>query len=287
MQNSKLKIKKIIKQALEEDIGSGDVTTDAVIPRRSCVKARIIAKERGIVAGLDIMRQTFEMVDRRIKFKSKIKDGGWTWRGRTLAEVSGPASSILTAERTALNFLERMSGIATLTSKFVKKVKRSKVKIMDTRKTAPGLRVLDKYAVKVGGGVNHRFGLYDAVLIKENHIAITGSLKKAVSLARRKAKGTMEIEVEARNLAEVKEAIDAGVNTILLDNMNIRTLKKSVLLVKEANKKIGVPQAYIRTEASGRVNLDNVREIAKTGVDAISIGSLTHSAPALDISLEI
>ena len=174
-----------------------------------------------------------------------------------------------------------------LTSQFVKRVKRLRVVIMDTRKTVPGLRILDKYAVRIGGGVNHRFGLYDAVLLKENHIAVLGSIKKAISLARRKAPPTMEIEVEAKNLAEVKEAIDAHANTILLDNMNIRMLTKAVSLVAHANKKIGVRQAFIKTEASGGVTLDNVRDIAKTGVDAISIGSLTHSAPALDISLEI
>ncbi len=273
-------IKNIVKAALAEDIGSGDVTSHAVIPYGEKIRGKIISKRSGIVAGLCIAELVFEAVDKKIKVKMKVKDGARVHPGRILAEVSGPARSILAAERVALNFLQRMSGIATATAGYVKRVRGYKVKILDTRKTAPGLRVFDKYAVKVGGGSNHRMGLYDALLIKENHIDIVGGIGRAVSQARRNAPSRMPVEVEARTFEEVQEAIEAGANTILLDNMKTATLSRAVKLVKSSGKKI-------KTEASGGINLGNVARIAKTGVDCISVGALTHSPKALDISLEI
>ncbi len=289
-------LKNLIRSALAEDIGPGDVTSKAVVPQGKMVKARVIAKERGIIAGLPVAELVFKMVDkkacppksreagrRRMKVKAKVKDGKKVKKGKVIAVVSGPARSILTAERTALNFLQRMSGIATFTSQYLKKVRGLKVQILDTRKTAPGLRALDKYAVKMGGGTNHRLGLYDAVLIKENHIAVAGSIKNAVSKAKKAAK-RMKIEVEARNLREISQAVDAGASNVLLDNMSVKTLRKAVRLVKKHNKR---SKQKVKTEASGGVNLKNIRKIAQTGVNAISIGALTHSSKALDISLKI
>ncbi len=268
---------KIIKKALKEDVGKGDITTLAVVPKNAKAKAKIIAKEKGIVAGLQIAEQVFKQVDKRIKFKARVKDGAKVKKGKVIAELSGPARGILTAERVALNFLQRLSGIATLTRKF--KIQSaaggSKSKILDTRKTTPGLRSLEKYAVKMGGGTNHRMGLYDAILVKDNHIVIGGGVKKVVEGCRRVKKA---IEVETKGLGQVKEAIEVGADRILLDNMNIKVLRKAVKLCKKAK---------IKTEASGGVNLKTIRAIAKTGVDYISVGALTHSAKALDISLEI
>ena len=281
------KLEPLLERALEEDIGQGDVTTEAIIPERIKVKGKIKAKARGIVAGLHVAELVFKMVDKRIKFVPKKKDGSKVLKGSILAEVSGPAHGILRAERVALNFLQHLSGIATVTSEFVNRVKWLPVKIMDTRKTTPGFRELEKYAVKLGGGYNHRTGLYDGVIIKDNHLVIIPNIKKAVAEARRKSPPAMQIEVEANSLAKVRDAIEAGANVIMLDNMNIITLTAAVRMVQRHNKKIGLKQAYIRTEASGGVTLKNVRRIARTGVDAISIGALTHSPRALDISLEI
>jgi nicotinate-nucleotide pyrophosphorylase (carboxylating) len=287
---AKLKIsqaKEIIKAALKEDMGSGDVTSKAVIAERAKAKAKIVSKDFGILAGIDVAKLVFEAVDKRAKVKVRVKDGARVYPGRVLLTISGSARSIMAAERTALNFLQRMSGIATMTKAFVNKVKFSKKKILATRKTSPGLRLLDKYAVVVGGGLSHRKGLYDAVLIKENHIAVAGGVKKAVSLALRNAPPTMGVEVEARTLRDVKEAIEAGANTILLDNMNRVSLRQAVRLVRKHNEGVGMPQAYIQTEASGGITLKNVSRIARTGVDSISVGALTHSPRALDISLVI
>lgn len=281
------KLKPLLERALEEDIGQGDVTTEAIIPERIKVKGKIKAKAKGIVAGLPVAELVFKIVDKRIRFVPKKKEGSKGLKGSILAEVSGPAHGILKAERVALNFLQHLSGIATTTSEFVNKVKWLPVKIMDTRKTTPSLRELEKYAVRLGGGRNHRMGLYDGVIIKDNHLAIVPSVKKAVAAARRKSPPSMGIEVEANNLAKVQDAIEAGANVIMLDNMNIITLAAAMRMVRKHNEKIGIKQAYIRTEASGGVTLKNVRRIARTGVDAISIGALTHSPKALDISLEI
>ncbi|MFH1710377.1 MAG: carboxylating nicotinate-nucleotide diphosphorylase, partial [bacterium] len=256
--------------------GSGDITTSSIVPADRKANAKIIVKESGIICGLSIARLIFQSVDKNIKFTDKVKDGRSVKKGTVAAAVTGPARGILTAERTALNFLQRLSGIATLTDKFVKAAGR-KVKILDTRKTTPGLRVLEKYAVKMGGGSNHRLGLFDAVLIKDNHISIAGSLKKAVALAKKKYN---RIEVEAKTPAQVKEAIEAGVTRIMLDNMSIADIKRSVRSIRQAKNKIEI-------EASGGITLKNIRSIAGGGVDYISIGALTHSAPALDINLKV
>ena len=280
-------VKEMIKKAVAEDIGVGDVTSQAIIPPSKKIKGKIIAKAFGIIAGLEVAKLVFETADKKIKVKMRVKDGARAFPGRVLVEISGPAGPVLSAERTALNFLQRMSGIATTTMAYVNKVKFRKTKIMATRKTAPGLRILDKYAVEVGGGEPHRMGLYDAILIKENHVDIVGGIKKAISLARRNSPPILPIEIEARTLPEVAEAIGAGANKILLDNMDRFTLGRAVKLVREHNDRQAIPQAKIETEASGGVNLGNVARIARTGVDYISVGALTHSPKALDMSLEI
>ncbi|MBU4481691.1 carboxylating nicotinate-nucleotide diphosphorylase [Patescibacteria group bacterium] len=267
------KIKSLIKLALEEDIGPGDITANATIPKSLEAKAFILAKEEGLICGLEVARAVFKTVDSKIIFKKLVEDGEKVRAGKKIAEIYGNARKILMAERTALNFLQRLSGIATLTAKFVKRVKPYKSKILDTRKTTPGLRILEKYAVRVGGGKNHRFGLWDGILIKGNHIDLVG-LREAVKKAKKPGK---KVEVEARNLKEVKEALEAGADIIMLENMDLKTIKEGVKLIGK--------KALI--EASGGVNLDNVREIAKTGVDWISIGRLTHSVKSLDMSLRI
>ncbi|NQU17261.1 MAG: carboxylating nicotinate-nucleotide diphosphorylase [Candidatus Saganbacteria bacterium] len=268
-------IKNLIKMALAEDVGGGDITTNAVIPQKTRAEAKIIAKESGVIAGLPLAYLIYEVLDKKVQFICKIKDGSSVKKGTIIAKVKGPARSILSGERLVLNFLQHLSGIATLTNQFVVRVKGSRVKILDTRKTTPLWRGAEKYAVLAGGGSNHRFGLYDAVMIKDNHIEIMGGIANAVGACRDMPE---PIEIECKNISEVKQAISAGVGRILLDNMNLKTLRKAVGLCKKAK---------IRTEASGGVNIKTVRSIAKTGVDAISIGALTHSAKALDISLEI
>lgn len=250
------------------------------MPKGQGSRAKIIAKEAGVIAGLLVARQVFSTLDKRIKFKAKVKDGARVKKGAVLAEISGKAWAILAGERVALNFLQHLSGIATLTNKFVTRVKGKgiRVKVLDTRKTLPGLRALEKYAVRVGGGLNHRMGLYDAILIKDNHIKLAGGIEKAINGCQGLGARDWGIEVEAKTLNQVKKAINAKADRILLDNMNIRTLRKAVGLCRKAG---------IKTEASGGINLGNVRAIAKTGVDFISVGALTHSAPALDISLKV
>ncbi len=272
------RIESLIRMALEEDIGGGDITTKAVVPEDWKSKGEIIVKEDGVIAGLPIAQIVFNVYDKRIKFRQKVKDGSYVKKGVVIAEVFGPARSILACERLALNLLQRMSGIATLTRKFKEKISNHKnTQILDTRKTVPLWRAADKYAVMAGGGQNHRMGLYDAVLIKDNHIKIAGSIKKAIERCRASI-SDMPIEVEAKNIKEVKEAVECGVDRILLDNMSVKEMKDAVRLCRKAK---------ILTEASGGVNLENVKEIAKTGVDFISIGALTHSPKALDISLKI
>ncbi len=275
-QDIKMLILNAVALALREDVGSGDITADSIIPKNKRTSANIIAKENGVVCGLPVARLVFLSVDRNIVFAAKVSDGKAVKKGTILAVVSGPARGILTAERTALNFLQRLSGIATLTDKFVKAAGK-KVKILDTRKTTPGLRILDKYAVKIGGGYNHRIGLFDRVLIKSNHIAVAGGLTKTVELAKRKNRN---IEVETKTLAQVREAVEAGVSRIMLDNMSIDDIKKSVKVIRGSRKNIEI-------EVSGGINLNNIRPIAATGADFISVGALTHSAPALDINLKV
>jgi len=270
-----LNISHCIARALEEDIGSGDVTTNSIVPAGASLRGRIIAKQDGIVAGLEVATDVFRALNAEITFDAKVEDGARVKRGLVLAELNGDARALLTGERTALNFLGRMSGIATLTRQFVDAVAGTNAVILDTRKTAPGLRMLDKFAVRLGGGQNHRTGLFDMVLIKDNHIDFAGSITAAVERVR--ASGTrLPIEVETRTLENVREALKLGVERILLDNMSPETM---LAAVKMAN-------GDAKLEASGNVTLENVLEVAQTGVDYISVGALTHSPRVFDMSLE-
>jgi len=264
-----------IRRALDEDIGSGDATTDSIVPTAAAMRGRIIAKQDGVIAGLDVAQGVFHLLDGRVQFTAHVEEGARAESRQVLADLSGPARALLTGERTALNFLGRMSGIATLTRRFVDAVAGTRAVILDTRKTAPGLRAFDKLAVKRGGGQNHRIGLYDMILIKDNHIDFAGSLAEAVRRVRA-AKSGLEIEVEARTLGDVKAALDLGVERILLDNMTPDMMREAVAL----------NAGRAKLEASGNVTLENVRQIAETGVDFISIGALTHSARVLDVSMD-
>ena len=264
-----------LKRALAEDLGSGDVTTNSIVPADALLRGRILAKDAGVVAGLDIAQAVFLLLEDQIVFIPSVVEGAQVTSGTVLANIAGSARALLTGERTALNFLGRMSGIATLTRQFVDQVAGTSARILDTRKTAPGLRAIDKLAVRRGGGENHRMGLFDMVLIKDNHIDFAGSIAAAVERVR--AAGTsLEIEVEARTLEHVQEALDWGVERILLDNMTTEVLRKAVAL----------NGGRAKLEASGNVTLENVRQIAETGVDFISVGALTHSASVFDVSLK-
>jgi len=270
-------IRKLIWNALREDIGDGDVTCNAILTGEENGAARAIAKSELVFAGGDVFRETFHQVDPHLTFTIRADEGQEVGPGTILAEISGSLKSILMAERTALNFLQRMCGIATATRAFVRAVAGTGARILDTRKTAPGLRFLDKYAVRIGGGQNHRFALYDGVLIKDNHIAAAGGITEAVRRARRGITHTLKIEVEVRNLTELEEALTAGADVIMLDNMSTGDMKTAVALTA----------GRVPLEASGNVTLDNVRTIAATGVNFISVGALTHSVLAADISLLI
>ncbi|HMD89689.1 MAG TPA: carboxylating nicotinate-nucleotide diphosphorylase [Anaerolineaceae bacterium] len=272
--HSSQEIKGAVRRALDEDIGSGDVTTDSIVPAEAIMSGKIIAKQSGIVAGLDVAEMAFCMLDNKVAFSRQVAEGDPVEDHQLLAVISGKARALLTGERTALNFLGRMSGIATLTRQFVEAVAGTKAVILDTRKTAPGLRAVDKLAVRRGGGKNHRFGLYDMILIKDNHIDFAGSLVEAVQRAKT-VNQNLEIEVEARSLEDVQLALKAGVNKILLDNMTPDMMRQAVV----------INQGRASLEASGNVTLGNVRQVAETGVDYISIGALTHSAKAFDVSL--
>lgn len=274
---NKKNFEKVISTALKEDIGKRDVTTDLLIPKKEKAAASFIAKQDGIIVGLDIAKQVFKKLDEKIIWKNFVDDGAKVKAGTKIAEVKGSARALLSGERTALNFLQRMSGIATLTSVYVEKVSGTNAKILDTRKTVPGLRLFDKYAVKCGGGTNHRIGLYDMVMIKDNHIKAAGSITEAVKQIKKNLKRKMKIEVETANLDEVKEALNAGADIIMLDNMSLQEMKEAVATINGKTK----------VEASGKVNLENVRAVAETGVDYISVGALTHSVKALDISMKI
>jgi nicotinate-nucleotide pyrophosphorylase (carboxylating) len=264
-----------IRRALVEDIGSGDVTTDTIVPADASLRGRIVAKQDGVVAGLEVAHQVMLALSDRVTFVPKITDGANVKRGTVLADVEGSARALLTGERTALNFLGRMSGIATLTRQFVDAVKTTNAVILDTRKTAPGLRLTDKLAVRLGGGQNHRTGLFDMVLIKDNHIDFAGSITAAVERVRA-SQTKLEIEVETRSLDNVREALQLGVERILLDNMSIATMREAVAIC----------EGKAKLEASGNVALANVLEVAETGVDYISVGALTHSPKVFDVSLE-
>ena len=263
-----------VERALGEDIGIGDATTNSIVPAQAVLEARIISKAAGVVAGLSVARVAFQLLARQITFSSGANEGQGVKAGQMLAEIKGPARAILSAERTALNFLGRMSGIATLTREFVDEVRGTKAKILDTRKTAPNLRACDKMAVRLGGGENHRHGLYDMILIKDNHINFAGSITEAVKRARKDSKG-LEIEVEARTLTEMAQCLGLGVSWIMLDNMSLVEIRQAV----------GLANGRAKLEASGNITLANVRGIAETGVDYISVGALTHSVKALDLSL--
>jgi len=270
-----------IQTALREDVGSGDATSNSIIPLESLLEAQLLAKESGVVAGLDVFAATCLLVDERIEFRALVPEGAMVSDQEILARLSGPARAILTAERTALNFLGRMSGIATLTHQFVQAVAGTKAIILDTRKTAPGLRLVDKLAVLRGGGQNHRIGLYDMILIKDNHIDFAGSLTEAVKRARAAGSG-LQIEVETRTLEDVKVALALNVERILLDNMSLEMMSQAV----EMNA--ALPQdRRAKLEASGNVTLQSVGAIAATGVDFISSGALTHSAKVFDVSLDV
>ena len=266
----------IVERALAEDIGTGDVTTDSIVPPETHVAAQIVAKTSGVIAGLEIARHTFERLDPAVTFACTAQDGVSVPAGQTVAEIRGIARAILTAERTALNFMGRMSGIATRARQFVDAVAGTSAQILDTRKTAPNLRALDKMAVRLGGAQNHRFGLFDMVLIKDNHIDCAGSIQEAVARAQSE-NPDMTIEVEARTLQEMRDALKAGVDWIMLDNMSLDDLKQAVILNRGRAK----------LEASGNVALERVRQIAETGVNYISVGALTHSVQALDLTLLI
>lgn len=264
-----------IRFALQEDVGSGDATTDAIIPAEERLHGHVIVKQDGVISGLDVTKFVYRVVDPTIECKLTVKDGQIVEKGCELMVLTGPARSLLTGERTALNFLGRMSGISTLTRQYVNAVAGTKARILDTRKTAPGLRAFDKMAVRLGGGYNHRIGLYDMILIKDNHIDFAGSIKNAVGLARA-VNTSLEIEVETRTLADVRTALDLKVKRILLDNMSCEMMRAAVEMT----------QGHALLEASGNITLKNVRQVAETGVDYISIGALTHSVTVFDVSFD-
>ncbi len=275
-------VKQIVLNALAEDIGPGDVTSVPIIAEEVPLKGIFLVKAEGIIAGLDIVAEVFLQVDRKICFRPLVKEGSAVHRGDIAAEVSGHGPGILIAERTALNFLQRMSGIATLTGLYVQAVAGTQARILDTRKTAPGLRVLDKLAVERGGGMNHRIGLYDMVLIKDNHIQAAGSITRAVQMVR-KQESKLPIEVEVESLEQLDEALSLQVDRIMLDNMDQATMREAVRRTQAYAR--GKPRPEL--EASGGVTLDTIAAVAATGVDLISVGALTHSVKALDISLDI
>jgi nicotinate-nucleotide pyrophosphorylase (carboxylating) len=270
-------VKPIIRRALREDIGDGDVTTRCTVPVRALLTGRFIAKEAGIVAGLEVARLTFATLDESVGFMPHLADGDPVSVGQVIATVGGPGRALLGGERVALNFLQRMSGIASLAYSFVTAVQGTRAVILDTRKTAPGLRLLDKWAVRLGGAQNHRSGLYDMVLIKDNHIAAVGGITQAVKRVRARDRRRRAIEVEVKNLAELQEALELAVDRIMLDNMDLDQMREAVRLT----------DGRVPLEASGNVTLENVAAVAATGVDYISVGALTHSVRALDISLKL
>ncbi|ODA67287.1 Nicotinate-nucleotide pyrophosphorylase [carboxylating] [Methyloligella halotolerans] len=277
-------VAQLVKLALSEDLGqAGDVTTDAIVPESALGNARIVARENGVIAGLELAEAAFKAFDPELHFNPIVEDGEAVAAGDGVADIHGKARAILTGERVALNFLGRLSGIASLTAQFVERVEGTGATIIDTRKTTPGLRALEKFAVLAGGGRNHRFGLFDAVLVKDNHIAEAGGIEPALAAIERhlgeKAGRKLRIEVEVDRLDQLEEALTQPIDAVLLDNMDPETLKEAVRMVRERAPKV-------QTEASGGVTLETVRGIAETGVDFISVGALTHSPRNLDLSLE-
>ncbi|MCX7842788.1 MAG: carboxylating nicotinate-nucleotide diphosphorylase [Clostridia bacterium] len=265
----------LIKACLKEDMSLGDITTDNLIGIDEKSSAVLIAKQAGVVAGMCVARRVFEVLDEKIVFKSKAEDGGAVEKGAVIAEIDGNTRTLLKGERTALNFLQRLSGIATATRQYCDALKGLPVRVVDTRKTTPGLRLLEKYAVKAGGGHNHRFSLSDGVLIKDNHIKAAGGVKKAIDIIRHNIPHTIKIEIETETIEMVKEALEAGADIIMLDNMDLGTMREAVRLIG----------GRALVEASGNVSLENIYDVAETGVDIISVGSLTHSVKAFDISM--
>ncbi|HOI47827.1 MAG TPA: carboxylating nicotinate-nucleotide diphosphorylase [Prolixibacteraceae bacterium] len=268
---------KLIDLALAEDVGPGDVTTENLIPAGTRRNACMVAKADGVVAGLEIARMVFHRLDPQLTWTPKVEDGSVVKKGDLIVEFSATYRALLTGERTALNFLQRLSGIATTSNRYAAEVKNSNCQILDTRKTLPGFRLLDKYAVRTGGATNHRTGLYDMVMIKDNHIAVAGGIPKAVEAIRARVSPSIQVEVETTTLEQVKQALAAGADVIMLDNMDNVTMQEAVKLIGGKAK----------TEASGNMTLERLREVAATGVDYISIGALTHSVQALDISQRI
>ncbi|MGQ9684153.1 MAG: carboxylating nicotinate-nucleotide diphosphorylase [Anaerolineae bacterium] len=266
-----------VQRALREDVGPGDVTSHWILGPEAQAVGRFLVKAPGVIAGLDVAAEVFRQVDERVRWEPLVEDGTRVKGGQVLARVGGPAVALLSGERVALNFIQRMSGIATLTRRYVQAVRGTNAIVLDTRKTAPGLRLFDKLAVRLGGGANHRFGLYDMVLIKDNHIAASGGITPAVERVRARNRAGLPIEVEVTTLAQLQEALSLGVDRIMLDNMDLETMRRAVQLTG----------GQVPLEASGGITLENVAEVAATGVDYISIGALTHSAPALDVSMDI
>ena len=271
------RLRQLIRTAIDEDIGAGDVTTGAALRGDEAGHAQATAKVEMVVAGIDVFGEVFLAFDPALNFTQRRRDGEKAEKGDLLAEISGSLASILTAERVALNLFQRMCGIATLTRRYVDQIEGMPAKILDTRKTVPGLRILDKYAVRVGGGYNHRFALYDGVLIKDNHIKAAGGIGPVVRRVRERIPHTLKIEVEVKNLTELEEALAAGADAVMLDNMELAEMAAAV-------KRVG---GMIPLEASGNMTLERVREVAATGVDLISVGALTHSVAAADISLNV
>ena len=273
-------LRRLVERALEEDLGRGDVTSDSLIPAHTTGRAVFRSRSQGVIAGLDVARIVFDVVDAQVDFSALIVDGAAVAPGQEIAVVSGFARSLLGGERVALNFLQRLSGIATLTSRYVEAVRDTRARVVDTRKTTPGLRSLERYAVRAGGGFNHRRDLSDAMLIKDNHVAVIGamglSVGEAIKQARESLPHTLKIEIEVDRLDQIPEALAAGADIVLLDNMSIEDLRRAVALI----------EGRAITEASGGVTLATISEIAATGVDVISVGALTHSAPSLDIALD-
>lgn len=270
-------IQKLIEIALAEDIGGGDITSLAIADKKSRVIGKIKSKQQLILAGIDVAGCVFRTLDPDISWDPQKKDGESCMEGDVIAEVEGSAGAILSGERTALNFLQHLSGIATLTNRFVEVIRGTKVTVLDTRKTTPGLRALEKHAVKMGGGTNHRMGLFDHFLIKDNHINIAGSVTKAIELAARAKRLGQLIEVETRNMTQVREAIEGGVDVIMLDNMSPNEVREAVELIN----------GRCKIEVSGNITLENIASYAATGVDFISVGAITHSAPAVDVNMTI
>ncbi len=273
-------IEKLIDLGLEEDINTGDITTESIIPESMNAVATMTAKQEGVISGLEIVKMVYERFQKDIVFTPYFKNGDFVQKGDVILKIEASYPTLLRGERLSLNIFQRMSGIATETSKYVKELVGTNTELLDTRKTAPGLRILDKMAVKDGGGTNHRMGLYDMAMIKDNHIKMAGGITKAVEQVRGKIAPGIKIEVETTNMNEVKEAIAAGADIIMLDNMGNDAMKEAVDVIKAADK-------GIKTEASGNMSIPRLKEVAATGVDYISVGALTHTVKAMDISMNI